>query len=93
MTTSRKQPGVAFWVTVMVVVVLVAYPLSFGPACWLADNGIVLPMRATAIGDILSDMEWIGTFVQDLGSAFAMPVLSGGGLLLLVFLLVPKKKR
>ncbi len=27
--TDRKKPGVAFWVTVVVVVVL--YPLSFGP--------------------------------------------------------------
>src|SRR5262245_53508379 len=33
--TSRTKPGVAFWVTVVVVVVLVAYPLSFGPACWI----------------------------------------------------------
>jgi hypothetical protein len=33
--TDRKKPGVAFWATVAVVVVLVAYPLSFGPACWL----------------------------------------------------------
>jgi hypothetical protein len=32
--TSRKQPGVAFWATVVVVVALVGYPLSFGPACW-----------------------------------------------------------
>ncbi len=34
MTASRKQPGVAFWATVVVVIALVAYPLSFGPACW-----------------------------------------------------------
>jgi hypothetical protein len=34
LTPSRKQPGVAFWATVVVVVALVAYPLSFGPACW-----------------------------------------------------------
>jgi hypothetical protein len=32
--SSRKQPGVAFWATVVVVVGLMAYPLSFGPACW-----------------------------------------------------------
>jgi len=37
MTPSRSKPGVAFWATV-VVVVLVAYPLSFGPACWLAPH-------------------------------------------------------
>ncbi len=30
MTPSRKKPGVAFWATVVVVAVLVAYPLSFG---------------------------------------------------------------
>jgi hypothetical protein len=32
MTSDRKKPSVAFWATV--VVVLVLYPLSFGPACW-----------------------------------------------------------
>ena len=33
--TDRKHPSAAFWATVVVVVALVAYPLSFGPACWL----------------------------------------------------------
>jgi hypothetical protein len=33
--TSAKKPGVAFWATVLVVVGLVAYPLSWGPSCWL----------------------------------------------------------
>ena len=32
--TDRKKPGVAFWVTVAVVVVL-AYPASYGPAVWI----------------------------------------------------------
>jgi hypothetical protein len=36
--TSRKKPGVTFWATVAVVVVLVAYPLSFGPACWITSR-------------------------------------------------------
>jgi hypothetical protein len=35
MTDDRKKPGWAFWTTVAVVVVLVGYPLSFGPACWI----------------------------------------------------------
>jgi hypothetical protein len=35
MTIDRKKPGVAFWATVVVAAVLVAYPLSFGPACWI----------------------------------------------------------
>jgi hypothetical protein len=33
--TDRKKPGVSFWASVVVVVVLL-YPISFGPACWLA---------------------------------------------------------
>jgi len=35
--SSRKKPGVAFWATV-VVVVLLAYPISFGPACWITSR-------------------------------------------------------
>jgi hypothetical protein len=38
MTSDRKKPGVAFWVAVAVVVVLVGYPLSFGPACWVSSR-------------------------------------------------------
>ncbi len=34
MGDSRNKPGFAFWATVVVVVALVGYPLSFGPACW-----------------------------------------------------------
>ena len=45
--TSRKKPGVAFWATVVVVVVLM-YPISFGPACWLANRGRI-PMKPVAI--------------------------------------------
>ena len=29
--SNRKKPGVAFWATVVVVVALLGYPLSFGP--------------------------------------------------------------
>ena len=43
MTTSPKRPGVAFWATVVVVGLPVGYPLSFGPACWLAINGAIPP--------------------------------------------------
>jgi hypothetical protein len=47
--TSRKKPGVAFWATVIVVVVL-AYPLSFGPAMWLGSRDL-LPTWLGEIGD------------------------------------------
>jgi hypothetical protein len=32
--SNRKKPGMAFWATVLMAVVLIGYPLSFGPACW-----------------------------------------------------------
>src|SRR5260370_30556182 len=35
--TDRKKPGVAFWAAAASVIVL-AYPLSFGPACWLVSR-------------------------------------------------------
>jgi hypothetical protein len=38
MSDERKKPGVAFWATVVVVAVLLAYPLSFGPACWICGG-------------------------------------------------------
>jgi len=38
MAPSRKKPGVTFWATLVVVVVLVGYPLSIGPATWLASR-------------------------------------------------------
>jgi len=41
MTASPKKPGVAFWATVAMVVVLVAYPLSYGPACWLVGHRLL----------------------------------------------------
>jgi hypothetical protein len=43
MTTNCKKPGVAFWATAVVVVVLVAYPLSFGPACAYVNRGNLAP--------------------------------------------------
>ena len=41
MTSDRKKPGVAFWASVVLVVALVGYPLSFGPAVWLAARGVI----------------------------------------------------
>jgi hypothetical protein len=32
---SAKKPGVGFWATVAVVVVLMGYPLSWGPVTWI----------------------------------------------------------
>jgi hypothetical protein len=47
MTADRKKPGVAFWATVVLVAALVAYPLSFGPFCWLVYHDHLPNGRAT----------------------------------------------
>ena len=39
--TDRKKHGMAFWATVAAAVVLVAYPLSFGPACWWFSTAVM----------------------------------------------------
>ncbi len=48
MAPDRKKPGVAFWTTVVVVGLLVGYPLSFGPACWVSsyldDSGDIVSL-------------------------------------------------
>jgi len=41
MAGHRKEPIAGFWLTVALVAVLVVYPLSFGPACWLAKREII----------------------------------------------------
>jgi hypothetical protein len=38
MTSDRKKPTAGFWITVALATVLVGYPLSFGPACWLVSR-------------------------------------------------------
>jgi hypothetical protein len=39
--SDRKPPPVVFWMTVIAVTLLVAYPLSFGPAVWGDARGYV----------------------------------------------------
>lgn len=41
MANRRKNPGVAFWASVALVL---GYPLSFGPACWWLSEP--LPLQA-----------------------------------------------
>ena len=36
--SDRKKPGVACWIVVALIAVLVGYPLSFGPACWISSR-------------------------------------------------------
>jgi hypothetical protein len=35
---NSRKPTAGFWITVALVAVLVGYPLSFGPACWISSR-------------------------------------------------------
>jgi len=37
--TDRKKRGKAFWATLVVLVVIVGYPFSYGPSLWLVRRG------------------------------------------------------
>ena len=63
MTHTRKRPSAAFWATFAVVAVLVGYPLSIGPACWLenrliAHDIIAGEMVYGATADIFAPVLW-----------------------------------
>src|SRR5262249_4370801 len=56
MTSARKDPSVALWLTI-ILVVLVGYPLSFGPACWITSRADdrELPTAYLPIGWLLGN--------------------------------------
>jgi hypothetical protein len=59
--TDRKNPGAAFRATVVVVAVLL-YPLSFGPACWWLSKPVTLEfvsMNARKAPAIYSPFGWL----------------------------------
>jgi hypothetical protein len=53
---QNKRPGVAFWATIMMLVLLVGYPLSFGPACWMTSQ---LNAGASAIPVAYRPLTWV----------------------------------
>ncbi len=58
----RKKPGVAFWAIVVVVVVLVAYPLSVGPVqrAALANLESLPDWAILAVGWYSTPLVWLG---------------------------------
>jgi hypothetical protein len=59
MSEERKRAGAGFWITVALVGVLVAYPLSIGPAIWLS---LVLGepnWLSAANGYVYAPLEWL----------------------------------
>jgi hypothetical protein len=63
MTSSPKKPGVAFWITIALVAVLVGYPLSFGPAAWLTGRGY---FRESTISWVYWPILWSTSYFEPL---------------------------
>ena len=59
--TDRKKPGVAFWATVVVVaVLLVAYPVAWGPWIWFEMTQSPRD-EVRAVGNAaFAPLEWLG---------------------------------
>ena len=60
---DRKKPGVAFWATVMVVLVPALYVASLFPIAWLIKRGMLgegdgFPARILII--YLTPVKWLG---------------------------------
>ena len=70
--TDRKKPGVAFWASVVVVVILaVAYPLSIGPACWLANRDVLPAWTDSAVKALYSPLMWCASNSETASDAYA----------------------
>jgi hypothetical protein len=76
--TDRKKPGEAFWATVILIGVLLGYPLSFGPAEYVAwrfgdpewltgiKDRVYLPLFQVWSWDEsgYSHPDWYGSYLQ-----------------------------
>ena len=59
--TDRRKPAAGFWITVALVVLLVtlvAYPLSTGPAEWMRDHGWLSQGTIDALNWFYSPLPW-----------------------------------
>jgi hypothetical protein len=60
MSDERTKPGLAYWATV-VVAVLLLYPVGFGPACWWLSRPVTLSfvsIKARRAPAIYSPVGW-----------------------------------
>jgi hypothetical protein len=56
--TDRKKPGVAFCASVVVGMVLVGYPLSYGPVAWLAFRALP-SWSILMLGSLCISLVWV----------------------------------
>jgi hypothetical protein len=71
--TDRKKPGVAFWATVMIAVVLFAYPLSIGPIWRLQSKGALPDWGQVVVQIAYEPFIWLmdhSTIANDIGASY-----------------------
>ena len=57
---DNSKPGMAFWATAAMTIVLVAlYPLSLGPVCWLQSRGPLPSSAESVLSVIYKPLEWL----------------------------------
>jgi hypothetical protein len=55
----KKKPTVGFWMTVILVMTVVLYPLSYGPWYGLIQRGLMTERVRLATGPLYVPVEWI----------------------------------
>ncbi|HEY3967385.1 MAG TPA: hypothetical protein VGM05_22685 [Planctomycetaceae bacterium] len=63
MSEDRKKPGWAFWTIVVMVVVLLGYPFSLGPAVWLTGRRY---LRESTVSSFYWPVLWSTAHAQSL---------------------------
>jgi hypothetical protein len=56
--TDRRKPPVGFWIIVALVALLVAYPLSTGPADWMRAHGWLSQGTVKTLDRFYSPLPW-----------------------------------
>jgi hypothetical protein len=67
--TDRKKPGVAFWTTVVVVVVIL-YALSVGPAACLMYRGLIPEPLWAHVETAYLPVVWVATLTDTTDAVF-----------------------
>jgi len=70
MTPDRKHPTAAFWITVALVALLVAYPLSAGPVTWIDDRYTLPIWTGPAIETVYSPLVWLSRASKPFSDAY-----------------------
>jgi hypothetical protein len=47
--SEDRKPSAGFWFAIVLVVLAIGYPLSFGPLCWLSDREILRTESVSAL--------------------------------------------